>query len=197
MQERAARTRQDLICAAAREFDRNGYAGSSLADITRSAGISMGALTFHFRSKQDLAAEVRAEGQAATLAVVGRVAERREDPVRSVVSLTVALAELLEQDVAVRAAARLAREQPGVGPDWSATWAPVIQEHLGRTGAGRSGPAADRTVLATLADYLLLGAEDRARRQAGRPDALDDRTAGTLARIWEIALRGLATESHS
>ncbi|MFE6053659.1 TetR family transcriptional regulator [Kitasatospora sp. NPDC056446] len=192
MQERAVRTRRALICAAGREFDRKGYAGASLVDIARAAGISMGALTFHFRNKEELAAVVLEEGHDATLAVLAELAQRREAPVRSVVSLTLALAGLLERNAAVRATARLAREQPGDGTQWSSAWAPVIRQHLDRTGWDRSGPAPDRTVLATLADHLLIGAEAEARRQADRPRPMDDPSAARLARIWELVLQGLA-----
>lgn len=78
MQERAARTRQNLVSAAAGEFDRDGYAGASLARIARSAGITTGALTFHFQSKEEMAAVVRTQGHAVTQAVVGQVTARSE-----------------------------------------------------------------------------------------------------------------------
>jgi AcrR family transcriptional regulator len=186
MQERAARTRQVLVGAAAREFDRHGYAGSSLARISRSAGISMGALTFHFPCKEELAAEVRTQGHAATQAVVAQLAERREAPVQSVVSLTLALAGLLEQETVVRAAARLTREQPGDGPDWVSAWAPVIQERLRLS--------RHRATLAALAGHLVTGVEADARRQAAGADPAVGRSAVQLARIWELVLRGPATD---
>ncbi len=192
MQERAARTRQGLVGAAAREFDRNGYAGSSLAGITRSAGISVGALTFHFASKGDLAAAVRAEGHAATLDVVGHVTARREGPVQSVVSLTLALADLLEKDAAVRAAARLAREQPGIGPDWNSAWTPVVRDRLRQARPCGSGSSCDSATLATLAAHLVTGVEAEVRQRAGRSEQLDGRSVTQLAEIWDLVLRGLA-----
>ncbi|MFD3544805.1 TetR family transcriptional regulator [Streptomyces sp. NPDC058655] len=190
MQERAARTRRSLVRAAAREFDRNGYAGSSLARITRSAGISMGALTFHFPNKEDLAAAVREQGHAATVAVVGDVATRREAPVQSVVSLTLALAELLESDVAVRAAARLSREQPGAAPDWASAWGPVIRERLRRPPRDRTGPADDWSTLAALAAHLVTGVEAEIRQRACHHEHLAGQSAAQLARVWELTLRG-------
>ncbi|WP_042427797.1 TetR/AcrR family transcriptional regulator [Streptacidiphilus anmyonensis] len=191
MQERAARTRQALVCAAAREFDRNGYAASSLARITRSAGISVGALTFHFASKEDLAAEVRVHGHAATVATV-RTVPRQSEAVLWVISLTLALASLLEEDVAVRAAARLSREQPDGGPDWTSAWVPAIRERLGRLRQDEALPGSARVVFASLAIHLLTGVEAEIRHSVLRDQSPDGRPTARLARIWDLIQQGLA-----
>ncbi len=62
--EQAARTRAVLVLAAANNFDRHGYDGTSLAAVCAEAGTTMGALTFHFRSKAVLAEAVADEGSA-------------------------------------------------------------------------------------------------------------------------------------
>ncbi|WP_052442621.1 TetR/AcrR family transcriptional regulator [Streptacidiphilus neutrinimicus] len=191
MQERAARTRQALVCAAAREFDRNGYAASSLARITRSAGISVGALTFHFASKEDLAAEVRVHGHAATVATV-RTVPRQSEAVLWVISLTLALATLLEEDVAVRAAARLTREQPEGGPDWSSAWVPAIRERLGQPRQDEALPGTARAALAALATHLLTGVEAEIRQLVSLDQTPDGRPTARLARIWDLIRQGLA-----
>ncbi|MEU8792974.1 TetR/AcrR family transcriptional regulator [Streptomyces sp. NPDC048643] len=54
-QERAVRTREALIEAAAHLFDRDGYEVTSLAAVTAKAQVSAGALYFHFATKADLA----------------------------------------------------------------------------------------------------------------------------------------------
>ncbi|CAM5682433.1 hypothetical protein SAVIM338S_07375 [Streptomyces avidinii] len=209
MQERATRTRRTLVSAAAREFDSCGYAGASLVRIARAAGISMGALTFHFPNKEELAEVVRTEGHEATAAVVDRLPVQEEAPVRSVVALTLALAGLLEQEARVRAAARLTRERSGSGPDWTTAWVPAVHarlRHLGGEGggyraAGRAGfrtdAAADRRALAALATHLVAGVEADVRLRAGRGEerdgrggARDGRTAAQLARIWDLVLSG-------
>lgn len=219
MQERAARTRRTLVSAAACEFDRSGYAGASLVRIARSAGISLGALTFHFSNKEELAEVVRAKGHDATVAVVDQVVDqlraRQEPPVEAVVTLTLALAGLLEADLCVRAAARLTRELPGCTPDWTSAWVPVIGECLGRGGgSGRVGSVADPAhvadpadpadpafvadpanppdpaALTVLATHLVAGAEADLRRRAGHEEEPAGRTAAQLARIWDLVLGG-------
>ncbi|MGW2748567.1 ScbR family autoregulator-binding transcription factor [Streptomyces sp. NPDC001450] len=57
-QVRAVRTRQALIRAAAEAFAHDGYARASLPAISKRAGVSAGALHFHFPSKDALASEI-------------------------------------------------------------------------------------------------------------------------------------------
>lgn len=47
-------TRQRILEAAARVFARKGYAGASLDEIAADAGMTKGAIYWHFRNKQDL-----------------------------------------------------------------------------------------------------------------------------------------------
>ncbi|WP_228121232.1 helix-turn-helix domain-containing protein [Streptomyces fagopyri] len=75
-QVRAARTRQALVRAAAEVFADDGYALASLPAISRRAGVSTGALHFHFPSKDLLAREVEA---AATVSLQ-RLAARQGAP---------------------------------------------------------------------------------------------------------------------
>ena len=65
-QERAVRTREKLIRSAAEVFDREGYAVASITTISARAGVSNGALHFHFASKAALA-EAVAEAAALRL----------------------------------------------------------------------------------------------------------------------------------
>ncbi|GGT03877.1 MULTISPECIES: TetR/AcrR family transcriptional regulator [Streptomyces] len=188
-QERAIWTRRTLLRAAAREFDRHGYTGSSLAQIARSADISMGALTFHFASKRDLADSVMEEGNAATRALVERLSRHDGPPVQYVASLTLALVDLLERDPAVRAAARLAREDSGTRHQWHALWAPAVCERLQQTPPGQKPPGTDVWAIADMAIHLVSGIEATLRHPAcheGRRDSVR-----RLARIWRQAVPGI------
>jgi AcrR family transcriptional regulator len=49
-----ARTRQDLLAAAAREFARNGYHATSVDMVAEAAGYTKGAVYSNFASKEDL-----------------------------------------------------------------------------------------------------------------------------------------------
>ncbi|GHE57408.1 ScbR family autoregulator-binding transcription factor [Streptomyces capitiformicae] len=57
-QERAARTRVALLHAAAEVFAESGFAGANVSNIAERAGLTLGALYFHFRNKSDIAREI-------------------------------------------------------------------------------------------------------------------------------------------
>lgn len=195
-QDRAVRTRARIVHAAATELDRAGYEGARLARVCELANVSMGALTFHFSSKGALAQAVREEGWAIVGTVVNRASPAGESQLHAAIDLTVALAELLEKDVVVRAAARVAREQPEAVGQWPQSWLPAVRKLLEQ--ARRSGQlsSTDRleSVIA-LVVYLLAGAESQIRTG----DVVSDRAvvsvADQLQQIWRLALRGVAAET--
>ncbi|MEV6183872.1 helix-turn-helix domain-containing protein, partial [Streptomyces sp. NPDC052015] len=57
-QERAIRTRQTILVAAAEVFDEVGYEAATISDVLKRSGVTKGALYFHFTSKQELAQAV-------------------------------------------------------------------------------------------------------------------------------------------
>ncbi|MER7057057.1 MULTISPECIES: ScbR family autoregulator-binding transcription factor [unclassified Streptomyces] len=54
-QERAVQTRRTVLEAAATVFAEHGYTAATVADILKTAGVTKGALYFHFDSKEALA----------------------------------------------------------------------------------------------------------------------------------------------
>ncbi|MBD0422097.1 TetR/AcrR family transcriptional regulator [Streptomyces sp. TRM S81-3] len=54
-QDRAIRTRQTILEAAAVVFERQGYQAATITEILKVAGVTKGALYFHFESKEELA----------------------------------------------------------------------------------------------------------------------------------------------
>jgi len=60
-QERALRTRRAILVAAAKVFDDVGYEAATISGILKEAGVTKGALYFHFASKDELAQAVLAE----------------------------------------------------------------------------------------------------------------------------------------
>lgn len=59
-QERAIRTRQAILVAAAEVFDEVGYEAATISDVLQRSGVTKGALYFHFASKEELAQAVLA-----------------------------------------------------------------------------------------------------------------------------------------
>lgn len=192
-QERAVRTRQALIRAAADEFDRHGYDGTSLSRISTMAGLSIGAVTFHFSSKQSLADAVQEEGRALTLAALDSLVAEPVLPLRLVIDLTLELARLMEKEPAVRSAIRLGRERPDTDA-WSDAWLPIVRrllDHAYETGQlHRDALPAD---VAMLVEHLTNGAEAYLRNRMGSDPAFESAVA-QLRRVWRLALSGVSAE---
>ncbi|HZU54437.1 MAG TPA: helix-turn-helix domain-containing protein [Actinocrinis sp.] len=138
-QERAERTREAIIRAAAAVFERDGFTAAPLGEITRLATVTKGALYFHFASKRDLALAVVNEA-ADTVHWLLEHARRRQTaelPLQILIDLSHALVGRLADDQVLRAGLRLGTDEdlhPGrVG--LSLDWAGVVDEVLRRPGA--------------------------------------------------------------
>ncbi|MGW2709892.1 TetR family transcriptional regulator [Streptomyces sp. NPDC001356] len=183
-QDRATRTRASLLEAAAQHFDEAGYSSTSLAQVCGTAQTSVGAITFHFANKADLAEAVELEGRQRAAAVL-RATATAGAPLRTVTELIVAFAELLKRDVMTRAALRLAYERSTVDM-LTDVWLPEVADLVGRASAdGQLGADVSAQDLVVLAEYLARGAEARRRAALGGP--ADD---ARLAKVCELAFRG-------
>ena len=72
-------TRSELLAAARRVIQRDGFAAATVGEITREAGASLGLLNYHFGSKDEVVAEAFAEIALGELAELEEIA-RRPDP---------------------------------------------------------------------------------------------------------------------
>ncbi|MFB7257557.1 ScbR family autoregulator-binding transcription factor [Streptomyces nojiriensis] len=104
-QVRAIRTRLTILSAAAKIFEEHGYQAATISQILREAGVTKGALYFHFQSKEDLAQEVLA-GQDQRIMV-----PPRRSKVQEVVDVVMLHAHRLQTDPMVRAGVRLSMDQ--------------------------------------------------------------------------------------
>jgi AcrR family transcriptional regulator len=115
-QERAERTRQTIIEAAAEVFDQHGFAGASVSEILARAGVTKGALYFHFPSKEAIAAEI----EGSELAELNAIASASGPFLQAVIDLSHTMAQALRESPIVRASIRLAVEssfsEPSPGP---------------------------------------------------------------------------------
>ncbi|MFJ3950156.1 TetR/AcrR family transcriptional regulator [Streptomyces sp. Je 1-4] len=104
-QDRAIRTRRVILEAAASVFDEQGYDRATIAEVLERAGVTKGALYFHFASKEQLALAVLEE-QVVDIAV-----EPQKIKLQEFVDSGQVLAFRLRSDPIQRGAARLAVEQ--------------------------------------------------------------------------------------
>ncbi|MER5732986.1 ScbR family autoregulator-binding transcription factor [Streptomyces sp. NPDC002138] len=100
-QERAVRTRRAILEAAASVFDERGYDAATIADILARAGVTKGALYFHFSSKQELAQGVLDEqfGEAGV--------PHRASKLQELVDVAMVLAYRMKREPMLSAGARL------------------------------------------------------------------------------------------
>jgi AcrR family transcriptional regulator len=116
-QERAIRTRRAVIEAAATVFAERGYAAATMAEILQRAGVTKGALYFHFDSKEALARGViNAQVDPAQWMP-------RESKLQEWVDVGMTLAHRIPSDVILLAGIRLSADMQGrvrFGSAWPA-----------------------------------------------------------------------------
>ncbi|WP_406063506.1 TetR family transcriptional regulator [Streptomyces sp. NBC_01077] len=188
-QERATRTRDALLTSAAREFDQHGYTLARLSAISAGAGVSPGALHFHFENKAAVAAAVECEA-ATVLRRAARIVYRQEsNALQNLTDTSHALARLLREDIVVRAGFRLScsrgfRTDLNLRQEWQSCvqqrLAEAADEGLLTTGIGSQQDLVRAVVAATV------GLEALCR------DNSEWLSAGTVTGLWRTLLPMLA-----
>ncbi|WP_380278516.1 ScbR family autoregulator-binding transcription factor [Kitasatospora purpeofusca] len=185
-QARALATRQTVLCAAAEVFDERGYAGATMAEILERAGVTKGALYFHFPSKEELALAV-IEGQEAWLATWQPASE---SPMQTVIDLGYAFAHALLDDPLLRGAIRLTIEhgsftQPQIGAYQG--WTDAARELLERAlEADELRPGVRPAAAAGVITGAVTGIQLSSQVLTDREDLLP-----RMADLWALLLPGL------
>ncbi|MGV9265278.1 ScbR family autoregulator-binding transcription factor [Kitasatospora sp. NPDC003701] len=185
-QARALATRQAVLLAAAEVFDERGYAAATMAEILERAGVTKGALYFHFHSKEELALAVIG-GQAAWLATWQPTSD---SPVQTLIDLGYAFAHALLDDPLVRGSIRLTIEhgsftQPQI--EAYQGWSDAARGLLERAReAGELHPGLDVAAAAGVITGAVTGIQLSSQVLAGRQDLLRRMTD-----LWTLLLPGL------
>ncbi|MEU4032015.1 ScbR family autoregulator-binding transcription factor [Streptomyces anulatus] len=188
-QERAEQTRRALLLAAAEVFDEFGYAGASITRILKRAGVTAGALYFHFGSKEDLAKAVM-NSQPDTL-----VPLLAASGLQRLIDLTLVWSWQLQRDPLLRAGVRLTNEQASIGDSLNADpyekfrgiMTSCLQEAREE---GELQPAIEPTVVAEFVIAACTGMQMYSNVVSGRRD-LPERTQ----QMWNLLLPGIAVPS--
>ena len=185
-QERAEITRQAILDGAARAFDSAGFGITSLSDIAQEAGVTKGALYFHFPSKEALAKELMGDQFD-----IASVVEGTERPgVQTAIDLTHRMAYDLRTSVRVRAGIRLVIElgsftdpNPTVYNKWIETVRDCLAPAQGR---GDVRPEVNVTDIAVYVVGAFAGVQIMSQVRMGRED-LHHRVAD----MWTFLLPGI------
>ncbi|MER6528035.1 ScbR family autoregulator-binding transcription factor [Streptomyces sp. NPDC001508] len=125
LQERARATRRSLLEAAACLFAEQGYAGTSVNDISARSGRTSGSVYFHYASKEGIALAVVQDRFATWSGLAARYTDRAVPPLERLVTLSYEIARALAEDTLTRAGARLWAERDTIDaplPDPFAQW---------------------------------------------------------------------------
>jgi AcrR family transcriptional regulator len=194
-QERAARTRRALIRAAAEVFAEEGYVSASLTAISRRAGVSNGALHFHFESKTILAQAVEEEALQVVRRITGGPDRDGGYAPQRLVDATHQLIRGIADNVVVRAGFGLCGDPARRGGRLRREWQSWIEGVLrcakrdGWLAEGASAENAAHLIVATTVGFEVLGRENEwwlsERRVTGMWDLLlprltDERTLAAL-----------------
>ncbi|WP_217561332.1 ScbR family autoregulator-binding transcription factor [Streptomyces sp. GbtcB6] len=187
-QERAVRTRATLLRAAAEVFAESGYEGANVSAIAHRAGLTLGALYFHFRNKGDLAREiVLAQPELV-------VPPHPSEGLQHAVDVTLTWAHQLLDDPVLLAGARLVMEQEYfVEPAENShqQWTRVVSEDLHEAQRRRQLRAGvDVEALARLVVNACTGAQMHSHLESRRRD-LPDR----VEEMWRCLLPAMAVPS--
>ncbi|MCX0241583.1 ScbR family autoregulator-binding transcription factor [Streptomyces drozdowiczii] len=188
-QARAAVTRQALISAAAEVFGADGYAMATLPVISGRAGVSSGALHFHFPNKDALAAAVEDAAAESALALTEESALTAEGGrLPGLVAAVGRLMDAVTDDPVVRAGFRLggdpSRKSEAKLHDWWYEWVrdALVQARAdGELAEDVSAEDAAVVIVAATLGLETLGAVDRYWRSAER-----------LVQLWSFALPRLS-----
>ncbi|QFQ97777.1 TetR/AcrR family transcriptional regulator [Streptomyces phaeolivaceus] len=181
-QERAIRTRNALIKAAAELLDQEGPAPVSLATISAKAGVSNGALHFHFPNKAALLDAVVVEAEA-RLRQITR--PRDLHTVQALIDATHDLVRALGRNVVLRVGFRLSGrgERSEAAPDLWGDWQQWVEATLARAdgeGALVSDPSPEE--LAAVVVAVGAGLQARAESDARWLER------GVLTQFWALLL---------
>ena len=177
-----------MLLAAADVFARRGYAAATMSDILNEAGVTKGALYFHFRSKQDLAHAIFAED----LRFADADALSSGSPLQDLIDLSHAFATALQTNAVARASVRLAIEltfTPGEQPTGYATWHTATTMLLER--AQERGELADDVTPACAANVIVGSFTGLQLLSEATSQRADLHT--TLVDWWRLLLPGLAS----
>ncbi|MFE9696118.1 ScbR family autoregulator-binding transcription factor [Streptomyces sp. NPDC006270] len=187
-QERATRTRHALIRSAAIVFEQHGYAQARLVLISSGAGVSTGALHFHFDNKAAVAEAVVAEASRGLRDMSGAIRRRTDTALQALVDSSHALAERLREDPVCRAGFRLSCDgERAADPDLRVEWHHRVRELLDEAAAdGTLAEGVSRQDAAAATVAVTAGLEVLGRHE---PEWL---SPYTLTGFWTLLLPRLA-----
>ncbi|MDT0306689.1 ScbR family autoregulator-binding transcription factor [Streptomyces sp. DSM 44917] len=113
-QERAVRTRAEILRAAGELFAQHGYHATSVQDVADRTGMTKGAVYFHFSSKEELALALATAHSASLPPLIREVQAKGLDALHTAEEILNRACVSLQNDPVTRAVAQLQFERPAI-----------------------------------------------------------------------------------
>ena len=191
-QARAHETRAAIITAAASLFRTRGYGGTSQDDVAQAAGVTKGALYFHFTSKEHIALAVVGAQHDAGLTLIDDISIDRITGVAAVLEITYRFARLLRTDPITQAGIRLTIESSNFSSPIVETyydWLRFAESHLQAAAvAGEIRDTIDITAAARFIIPAFTGVQRVSDTLTGRTDLYQ-----RVDEMWALIVPTLVT----
>jgi AcrR family transcriptional regulator len=194
-QERAQRTRDTVLRAAGEAFAEKGFLGTSMADIFARAGVTKGALYFHFSSKEELAFAVINAGEELGNVVVQEVLASAAPPLQKLIDISIRWASHIQTDPIVRANVRLiveqgtySRDMPNSYDPWEQVASMLLKDAQERGELERS---VDIKALAEFIVSAFTGSQIVSYATSGYKDLVR-----RVENMWQLLLVGLVPQGN-
>ena len=195
LQERAIATKSSIVDGAAGVFEEVGYGSASLSSVAARAGVTKGALYFHFKSKEELALAVIEAQHAMATYEAKRVAEQGRSALSTMVLMCGSFGRQLVREPIVRAGIRLTLEASAFGQSVTEPYNDWIRTMELLTRQGQSEGEINDTVDAGAFSRYLVASFTGVQMVS----AILTHRADVLARIeemWSILLPALVPEAN-
>lgn len=193
LQDRAKVTREAIIAGAAKVFEEHGYGTASIALVAEAAGVTKGALYFHFKSKDELARAVVKEQHAIAITAGERILAESSPALTTIIRLCGAFGALFAADQVMRAGIRLTLEASAFGQrveapyeDWISIMTRLAEQGVRE---GQIDASLDASVLARYVVASFTGVQLVSNVLTGRKDVME-----RIQQMWEILLPGIIPE---
>jgi len=178
-------TRERILEAAARAFDRRGYLGVNLNDVVQQLGLTKGALYHFFPNKERLAAEIVRRHFAAWERLASRVLGEHDNLVDALIDMSYRVGRTYQTDSITRAAVRLSNERNLIRtelPEPFVGWIERVTQLLETAKVrGQVRTSVDSAAAAQLMVSFFYGAQAVSEHFTERQDLLD-----RLDTFWEL-----------
>src|SRR2546429_9704705 len=182
---RGEATRERILEASARAFDRRGYLGVNLNDVVQELGLTKGALYHFFPNKERLAAEIVRRSFAAWERLASRVLGEHDNLVDALIDMSYRVGRNYQNDSFTRAAVRLQNERNLIRtelPEPFVGWIERVTQLLETAKArGQVRTSVDSAAAAQLMVSFFYGAQAVSEHLTDRKDLLE-----RLDTVWAL-----------